>query len=210
MAGFEIDWRYVRRHTLLPVLTAIVAAAALVVSMWLHGEQQSSLRQVSSNQDAMHEDYDALVYRRRLVDRYHRRYEQFYDMGFVGVESRLEWVETLRETSLDLLLPRVSYAIEPQLQVVAPVESIRAGEDISIRVSRLHLEAGLTHELDLLRFFDELQRTAPGLIKVDRCALTWQAESASELTAGANLVADCAINIYSVVTSDVTSGGAES
>ncbi|MDJ0812367.1 MAG: hypothetical protein QNJ23_01450 [Woeseiaceae bacterium] len=210
MPAFDIDWRYVRRHTLLPALTALIAAAALAATAWLHGEQQASFRQVSSNQDAMHQDYDALVYRRRLVDRYHRRYEQFYDIGFVGVESRLEWVETLRETSVDLLLPRVSYAIEPQLQVVAPVESIRAGEDISIRVSRLHLEAGLTHELDLLRFFDELQRSAPGLIKVDRCALTWQAETAANLAAGANLLADCAINIYSVVTSDVISPGAES
>lgn len=206
MSRSEFDWRYVLRFTLLPAITATVAIAVLGVSVWLHGEQETLFTQISANQGAMHEDYDALIYRRRLVDRYHRRYEQFYEVGFVGRESRLDWVETLRETSVDLILPRVSYAIEPQLKVVAPVESIMAGEDIQIHLSRLALEAGLVHELDLLRFIDELQRNAPGLIKVDRCDLTWQADRAEKLSAGANILADCSILIFSVVTSDVMSG----
>lgn len=206
MSRSEFDWRYVLRFTLLPLITATAAMAVLGVSVWLHGEQETLHTQISANQGAMHEDYDALIYRRRLVDRYHRRYEQFYEVGFVGRESRLDWVETLRETSVDLILPRVSYAIEPQLKVVAPVESIMAGEDIQIHLSRLALEAGLVHELDLLRFIDELQRNAPGLIKVDRCDLTWQADRAEKLSAGANILADCSILIFSVVTSDVISG----
>lgn len=210
MNRFDFDWRYVRRHTLLPALTAVVTAVVLGAGVWMHAKQQALFTQISVNQDAMHEDYDALVYRRRLVDRYHRRYEQFFDLGFVGEESRLDWIETLRETSVDLTLPRVSYAIEPQLQVVAPVQSILAGEDISIHLSRLHLEAGLVHELDLLRFFDELQRNAPGLIKVDECNLVWQAESADTATVDANILADCSILIFSVVTSDVVRGATTS
>lgn len=208
MSRFDFDWRYVGRHTMLPLITAGMAMLLLGASIWLHGEQESLHTQISVNQGALHEDYDALVYRRRLVDRYHRRYEQFYELGFVGEESRLDWIETLRETSIDLTLPRVTYAIEPQLKVVAPVESILAGEDIQIHLSRLELEVGLLHELDLLRFFDELQRNAPGLIKVDQCALAWQAESADKLSVGANILADCSILIFSVVTSDVARGTA--
>jgi hypothetical protein len=203
MNRLDLDLRYIGRHTLLPLATAIVAAAVLGFSVWLHAEQEARLERIDANYKAMHEDYDALVYRRRLIDRYHHRYEQFRDIGFVGVESRLDWIETLRETSIELLLPRVSYAIEPQLQVVAPVESIPAGDDISIRLSRLQLEAGLVHELDLLRFFDELQRNAPGLIKVDRCGLVWQAQSAALAAVDANILADCSIAIFSIVTSDV-------
>lgn len=206
MNRFEFDWRYILRYTLLPVVTAVVAIALLGVSVWLHGEQETVYEQITINQGVMHEDYDALVYRRRLVDRYHRRYEQFHELGFIGAESRLDWVETLRETSVGLTLPRVSYAIEPQLRVVAPVESIMAGEDIQIYLSRLSLEAGLLHELDLLRFVDELQRKAPGLIKVDRCNLAWQAERKEELSVGANILADCSLLIFSVVTSDVMAG----
>ena len=199
----DLDRSYVLRHTLLPAATAVIAALILGASIWWHGEQHVQYTQINVNQGAMHEDYDALVHRRRLVDRYHRRYERFYELGFVGEESRLDWVETLRETTIDLTLPRVSYAIEPQLQVVAPVESIMAGEDIQIHVSRLQLEAGLVHEIDLLRFVDEVQRNAPGLIKVDRCNLAWQAEDSDKITVGANILANCSISIFSVVTSDV-------
>ena len=210
MNRFSVDWRYALRHTLLPAVTAAIAIAVLGVSVWMHGEQKSLYTEINVNQGVMHEDYDALVQRRRLVDRYHRRYERFYELGFVGEESRLDWVETLRETSAELTLPRVSYAIEPQLLVVAPVQSIMAGEDIQIHLSRLQLEVGLVHELDLLRLIDEVQRNAPGLIKVDRCNLAWQAESAEKLGVGANILANCSILIFSVVTSDVARGAAPS
>ncbi len=210
MNRFSVDWRYALRHTLLPAVTAAIAIAVLGVSVWMHGEQKSLYTEINVNQGVMHEDYDALVQRRRLVDRYHRRYERFYELGFVGEESRLDWVETLRETSAELTLPRVSYAIEPQLLVVAPVQSIMAGEDIQIHLSRLQLEVGLVHELDLLRLIDEVQSNAPGLIKVDRCNLAWQAESAEKLGVGANILANCSILIFSVVTSDVARGAAPS
>lgn len=206
MSRFEFDWRFAARHTVAPLLTAATAALMLGASIWFHGEQEARHTQISVNQNVLHEDYDALVYRRRLVDRYHRRYEQFYDLGFVGEESRLDWVETMRETSVDLVLPRVSYAIEPQLKVIAPVESLVAGQDIQIHLSRLQLEVGLVHELDLLHFFDELQRNAPGLIKVDQCGLTWQAESAAKAKVDANILARCSILIFSVVTSDISGG----
>lgn len=204
MSRFEFEWHFAARHTLVPLLTAAIAALILGTSIWLHGEQETRHMQISVNQGVVHEDYDALVYRRRLVDRYHRRYDQFYELGFVGEESRLDWVETMRETSVDLILPRVSYAIEPQLKVIAPVESLVSGEDIQIHLSRLQLEVGLLHELDLLRFFDELQRNAPGLIKVDKCGLTWQAEGTDKVGVGANILANCSILIFSVVTSDVS------
>ena len=200
----DLDWRYIRRYTVVPVVTALIACGALGAAIWMHGNEQHQFEQVSINQDVLHQDYDALVYRRRLVDRYHRRYERFSDLGFVGQESRLDWIETMRETTTGLTLPRVSYAIEPQLNVIAPVESFNAGEEAEIHVSRLQLEMGLVHEIDLLRFFDELQQNAPGLIKVERCALTWQADPATALTAGANILADCALSIFSMVTSDVS------
>jgi hypothetical protein len=201
----DFDRSYVFRHTLVPVLTATLAAALLALSQWLHDEQAMLFTQITANQDALHEDYDSLVYRRRLVDRYHRRYDEFFRLGFVGRERRLDWIETLRETRLDLTLPRVSYAIEPQLQAVAPVESILAGDDIQIYLSRAQLEIGLVHELDLLHFIDELQRKAPGLITVDRCSLEWQPAGEQGVTVGANIQATCALQIFSLVTSDVSS-----
>lgn len=200
---FDIDWQYLVRDTVVPLATGVVAAGLLAAGIWLHGQKTALLAELNTNQDAMHEDYEALVYRRRLVDRYHRRYETFHELGFVGIESRLDWIETMREASTSLTLPRVSYAIEPQLDVVAPVESMRSADGISLHLSRLQVQMGLVHELDLLRFFDDLQTKAPGLLSVDRCDLEWQADPRSPLDVRANIHADCSILIFSVITSDV-------
>ena len=204
MMQFEIDWPYVRRHTLRPALSALVALVFLAIAMWLHDKQERRFNELSTSHNAVHEDYDALVYQRRLVDRYHRRYERFHNLGFVGRESRLDWVETLRSTSNELNLPRVSYSIEPQLEVIPPVSSVLGGEEIQLRASKVQLEMGLLHELDLLRFFDTLQVNAPGLLKVDKCELAWQAESGARASNDVNLSAICAIQLYSVITSDVS------
>lgn len=206
MTRSEFDWRFVLRHTVLPAVTAVVALLVLAFSLRMHDAEKSVYEQTSVDQGAIHEDYDALVYRRRLVDDYHRRYDQLLELGFVGVESRLEWVETLRETALEMTLPRVSYAIEPQLRVVAPVESIMAGANTEVHLSRMQLEVGLVHELELLRLIDELQRNVPGLIKVDRCDLAWEAGDADRLGVAANILASCSLSIFSIVTSDVGRG----
>ncbi len=203
MTRFEFDWPYVRRHTMRPVLSAVIAVAALAAAFWAHDYQQARYDELAANRNAVHEDYDALVQRRRLVDRYHRRYQRFDDLGFIGRESRLDWVETLRMTANGLSLSRLTYAIEPQIEVMPPVQSVLSGEDLQIRASKVQLELGLLHEMDLLRFFDELQVNAPGLIKVDGCELNWEVESGSRLNTDANLSASCAVQLYSVITSDV-------
>lgn len=204
MMQFEIDWPYVRRHTMRPALSAVVALVVLLSAVWLHDKQERRFDELSANHNAVHEDYDALVHQRKIVDRYHRRYQRFNDLGFVGRESRLDWVETLRKTSNALSVPRVSYSIEPQLEVIPPVQSVLGGEDIQLRASKVQLEMGLLHELDLLRFFDTLQASAPGLLKVDKCELAWQAETGARASTDVNLSATCAIQLYSVITSDVS------
>ena len=199
----DIDWRFVRRYTILPSATMLVAILLLGVSIWMRDTQYDQYARFSADYDATQEDYDALVVRRRLVDRYHRRYQQFHELGFVGEESRLDWIETLRLATEELTLPRVSYAIEPRLNVIAPVQSIATDGNTRIHVSRMQLEIGLLHELDLLRFIDEFQRKAPGLVKVDQCELSWLAEVVSVSTTEANLTAQCAVSIFSVITSDI-------
>ena len=205
MNRVDFDWDYVRRYTLIPTLCATVAAVSLVLAIWLHNKQTQRNDELTANYTAVHEDYDELIHQRRVVDRYHRRYQSFRNLGFIGRESRLDWVETLRTTTARVGIPRVSYNIQPQLRVVAPVTSLMSGEEIQIRVSRLQLEMGLIHELDLLRFFDDLQEQAPGLIKVDECDLVYDGEI-SKAVSEPNLTTNCTVQIYSVITSDVVYG----
>ncbi len=200
------DWNYLLDDMLIPAISVVCAALVLVASWWFHDREEAIFDIYSSNQNAIHEDYDALVYRRRLIDRYHRRYKEFQQTGFVGMERRLDWIETIRTVATGLDLPSVNYSLEPQRAVAKPVESA-SDADIQIRLSRLELELGLVHELDLLRFFRRLQAEAPGLMKVDQCSLVRVAASDQALKAEANITANCSLQVFSVITSDITNRG---
>lgn len=203
MTAFDIDWAYLRRGSIVPLLTAGFAAALLALAVTMYQEYRGVHGELEANQLAAQEDYTALVVKRRLIDRYHERYRQFHEQGFVGIESRLDWVEALRASTANLTLPSLSYAIAPQLDVAAPVRSSLAVDDIAVHMSRLDLDMGLVHEFDLLRFVDALQNQAPGLMRVERCSMKWQREPGAPAAADANIAANCGLEIFSIVTSDV-------
>ena len=197
------DWVFLRAHTLVPGASLLLAMIMLGVSYWHHGEQKRVYDAFSSNQEVMYQDYDQLIYRRRLLDRYYRRYQELQESGFVGQENRLDWIETIRATAKRLDLPNVSYSLEPQLEVVQPVHSASSTAQIQIYLSRLDFELGLVHELDLLRFFRRLEKEAPGLMKVDRCSLDRQLSTNNDLVAETNIIATCSMALFSVMTSDI-------
>ncbi len=206
MRWADIDWKYVFQDTFWPALSVTLAAVVLVASQWFVDTQQFNYSQYSSNHHAMNEDYDALLYRKRLVNRYYQRYELFFEQGFVGSENRLDWIETLRVIATQLGLPSMSYALEPQREVVAPVGQMGGDSTISIKQSTFELEMGLVHELDLLRFIARLESEVPGLIKIDRCRLTRQSGTTELSATDSNLVANCSIVMFSVITADVAAG----
>jgi len=208
MKSVELDWSYLLKDTLWPSITAAVAIAVLTTSQWFVNYQQERYSQFSNNHSAMNEDYDALLYRKRLVNRYYRRYEYFQMQGFVGSESRLQWIESIRIIAKELGLPHVNYSLQPQREVIAPVGQIGGDSDISISQSTFEFEIGLLHELDLLRFVNRLQAQSPGLIKVDRCNLTRQSAAAEVSTTDANIIAKCSIVMFSVITADVADNAA--
>lgn len=210
MKAVSVDWDYLLEDTLWPGLSLAAAIMAVGFGIWYYGSQQTIYEANTVHQSEVHEDYDALVYRRRLLARYHRRYNQFQSLGFVGRESRLDWIETIRTVARDLDLPNVTYSLEPQLEVIGPIAYAFPGTEIQVFLSRLELDLGLVHELDLLRFFDRLELEAPGLMKVDRCDLSRQGAADQKLNADTNINASCSLMMFSVITSDISVAEAES
>lgn len=207
----SIDWRYLGQDMLWPGLSALVMSLVLAATLWFHSAQEKAYAQYSVNQDAMHDSYDALVARRRILERYHKRYDEYRLTGFVGQESRLEWVDTIHSSVAQLDVPHVAYAIEPQLEVIAPVMSSHAADaDIKIYVSRIALEIGMVHELDFVRFFERLRSEVPGLMKVDKCKMDRIVDISEKTTIDANISANCSLMLFSVITSDIDASGAGS
>ena len=207
MKQSSVDWEYLFRNLRTPIITAVVVAVVCAASVWFSSIERERYESRSVDKDLMNEDYNALVVRKRLVDRYHRRYEMFQKQGFVAVESRLDWVETLREISESLALPSLTYSISAQDAIVPPVPQTSGDAATKIYRSRLELDVGLVHEGDFLRLFDTLQSRTPGLLRVQNCALTRRAGSDELSTIDANIAANCVVDMFSVVTADV--GGTE-
>ncbi|MBT8077049.1 MAG: hypothetical protein KJO31_00650 [Gammaproteobacteria bacterium] len=205
-----VDWRFLASDLLWPGVSALVMLVVLAGTIWFHGEQRRAFADYSVNQDAMHENYDALVTRRRILERYHNRYDAYRSTGFVGQESRLEWADTVRDAVSQLDVPNVSYSVEPQREVVPPVTFRNADPDLKIYVSRIALEVGMVHELDFLRLFDALKGEVPGLMKVDRCKVSRLVDVASKTTIDANMTASCSMMLFSVITSDINQSGSGS
>ncbi len=200
----KLDWPFLRKDTLIPGLSLLITAIVFAASAWYHGNQARAYEIFAANREAISEDYDELVYRRRLLDRYHWRYRELQELGFVGQERRLDWIETIRAAATSLELPHVAYSLEPQLQVIRPVASASPNADIQIYLTRLDLELGLVHELDLLRFFERLEKEAPGLMQVDQCSLIRQGDVAIKPTVDANIAANCSVKMLSIITSDIS------
>lgn len=203
MKPAKFDSAYVLKGTLVPGVSLLVAMVLCGLGAWYHDHQQTVYEMHSVNRDVIHEEYDELVYRRKLLERYYRRYSEFQALGFVGRESRLDWIETIRVAAKGLDLPNVTYSMEPQLQAVRPVQPASSSADIQVYLSRLEIEFGLVHELDLLRFFARLELEAPGMMKVDRCEMLRQIHDEEVLNAETNINANCSLMIFSVITSDI-------
>jgi len=210
MKPVKFDRDYLLQDTLWPGVSLLVAAIVMAIGIWFHDQQQQVYETHSANHEAIHDDYDQLVYRRRLLERYFRRYSEFQELGFIGRESRLDWIETIRLAATGLDLPNVTYSLEPQLEVIRPITSATSGADIQVFLSRLEIDLGLVHELDMLRFFERLEIEAPGLMKVDRCDMSLQGLQGQELVADTNIVASCSLMIFSVITSDIHAAETES
>lgn len=204
MSGAGVDWNYLGQNARTPLITAAVVAVLLATSAWFANYESDRYARRSADQDLVNADYNALVVRKRIVDRYHRRYERFRQQGFVAAESRLDWIETLRESADDLKLPNLSYAIEPQSPVEPPIASTSNDVNARIFLSRLELDVDLVHEGDLLRVFDRLQQRAPGLLRIQGCTLSRRSRNEDLQSVDANIVASCDLDMFSVVTADVT------
>ncbi|MEM7503777.1 MAG: hypothetical protein AAF417_17125 [Pseudomonadota bacterium] len=195
------NWRFFLRGLGVPGATCAVALVLLVMSIVYEHRLADEYSRMRFDHGTVNSEYEALVSRKRILERYHRRYEQFRAQGFVANERRLDWIEALREEGEHLKLPSLRFSLEPQVG-----RTISGVDDVRLRASRMELEIGLLHELDLLHFIAAVRSRAPGLVSVDRCALSRQGAEQILSAVESNILAVCSLSIFSAATSDVTTG----
>lgn len=102
-------------------------------------------------------------------------FDQLRERGIIGEESRLDWVELIKEIRDTRKLLDIQYEFLPQ-QIMAKDDS----GDYSFRSSTMRLQMKLLHEGDLLQFVNDLRSRARAYIRVRSCSLSRAPRGTSE------------------------------
>lgn len=184
----EIDWKFIRAGLQLPLIALVITIVMLAASNFVRAEAERTRQSSYETLSQLESESAELKRRRETVDSYRQAYRQLQAAGFIADEDRLEWVSALRSGAEELGLPYLRYSIQAQRRF----DDTLPDEDALTNVlgSRMELQLGLVHELDLLRLIDRLA-AAPGVFVVTGCALRWVGQAAMPVASTSNLSAQC-------------------
>lgn len=177
-------------------MPAIALAIAAVASFALIGFTSNQLTQaevqyrdqLAALQEARTR-YQRSGEERETVMHYVEAYRKLEQIGFVGTEQRLNWVESLREANARAGLFGVDY----QMTAQQPYPYVPKDNPIGNRIkqSQMKLSFGVLHEGDLTRLFKALSAQQPGLFALTGCSLDRAGRQGPPLPRQANLSAQC-------------------
>lgn len=169
------------------VLGLCLAVSSLLVgtSHWFWRAADREYRENFQHFRAASERYLAIDEDERIVTEQYPLFRELAAAGIMGVERRLDWVETLRQADATLGLPNLEYRIAAQQRYEAEFP-LDTGQ-FELRASDMELELGLLHEEDLARLLDFIAAQGHGLPSVEECNLRRESE-----TVGTSRAADSA------------------
>lgn len=192
MTFSKADWQALK----LPILALaaiLLTGAALVAGS--HNALKKTTAKVYASEQSLKEARDQLYKsgeEKSRILRFAPSYTALQQTGFVGEEERINWVDALRATSLQLKLFGANYQIEAR-QAYKPQNLPDAGKLVLYR-SAMKLELGLLHEEDLMRFFDVLASQKVGLFSLQACSLqNSRQDGAAQVKGQPNLKAECTV-----------------
>ena len=180
----------------MPVLALAIAVVASFAMVAFSSNQRSqSEKQYRDQLTALKEArtrYQRSGDERETVMHYLQAYRQLEKIGFVGVEQRLNWVESLRAANAQAGLRSVDY----QLIAQEPFPYVAKDNPVGDRVkhSRMRLSFGVLHEGELMRLFRALSAQQPGLFTLNSCSLDRAGRQGAPLPKQANLTAECELS----------------
>ncbi len=168
----------------------VLLGAALLVgaASWYRAQQAGELAQAAQVRGAASGRFQNVESEKQDIAIYQPRFMELQAGGLIGDENRLAWIETIKAIQGNRKLVSASYEIEPQ-QALAFATPMALG-DYALRGSRMRVELGLVHELDLFHFIDDLR--AAGRFTVQDCRMK-RTEAPAESVGVARLTANCTL-----------------
>ncbi len=179
-----------------PAIVFAIAIAAACAMVWFTSDQlkrsEARYRDQMAALDSAKMRYQRSGEERETVLHYIQAYKQLEQLGVVGSEQRLNWVESLRQANVQAGLFGVDY----QMSAQAPYELARKDHPLAERVkqSQMKLFFGVLHEGDLMRLLDALSAQQAGLYTLSECTLDRAGRQGAPQPKQPNLTAECELS----------------
>ena len=136
----------------------------------------------------------------RKIGQYRPVFLKLFDVGVIGGEQRLNWIETLRDAGERIKLPALRYEINSQ-DVYNPGFTINTG-NFKVYRSGMHLRLDLLHEGDIFQVLHSLDNKAQGIYSVKGCKMLRRRGGLIENIDKANILAECTLDWFTIKKSD--------
>ncbi len=186
--------RLLKHPSLVLLIITIISAALWWTSDRYKVERISALQQTRADLDRARDEYRRTVEAEGIVRTSSQRYRQLQQRGFVGDEPRLIWIESLRATGREHHLYNLQYSLH-QRQAVQ-LSGMENTEHYQLYASSMQLQLDLAHEVDLLRYFTDLERRRPAIYQLRSCTLKSLTTDTDLSLDKANIKASCDLIWY--------------
>jgi hypothetical protein len=196
MNRFECNVNALKTPAIVLLLT-LLAGAALVWSSEAYLSAHELRRQQARNAlNAVREEFRQAMAAETIISTARQRYRELEQRGFIGDEPRLVWIEALRNSGRKHHL----YSLQYDLKQRQPLQlaGLDSSEHYRVYGSFMRLDAELAHEVDLLRYFAELERDRPALWTLRGCSLTSMTQRAAISLDKPNIKASCDLAWFTV------------
>lgn len=195
----DIDWDLIIKPLALMVATVIIAIIAIGYTSEMAEKAQFQYQRDSSRLKTAARNFRAAQEDQAQYQQYEDRYRSMIERGVIGEESRLKWVELLKDLNNDLKLPVLRYDIEPRKTL--PINDARFSQDkLKVHETTMMLTVGLLHEGDLFELEQGMRAGGEGLFEVRGCMIQRDRNNKRlQLDAkSANFEAVCKLSWYTV------------
>ena len=196
MNRFEADMQVLKRPAIILLVVAVIATALLWGSDHYKSVRVIALQEVRSDLKLAREEYRLAVEADGILRTSQQRYRQLLLSGFVGDEPRLLWIESLRNTGADHHLYNLQYSLRQRQSV--QLSGPKSTQHYQLYVSPMQMQLDLAHEVDLLRYFSDLNRQRPAVYQLRGCQLKPMFSESGIQLHKANVSADCDLLWYTV------------
>lgn len=163
------DWKVLRNPII--VLGAVMIMAGLLASFadQYREKQQLALMKQQVEYQKARSKLESSGHEKETIIKYLPEYNHLLDIGFIGEERRIEWIERLRQIHGQYNLFSIDYNIGQQ-ELYKPNYISNMGSHVLNR-SVMELKLDMLHEGDLINLLQDLHINTPPFLVRD-CEIT--------------------------------------